>query len=106
MMTTGETRSYNASASSCPGIPATASAYSLNFSVTGTAAQGYLTAWPTGSVQPTVATMTWFAANQTLTTAAIVPAGTAGSFSLFTASTTHVIVDINGYFIEGGLLSG
>src|SRR6202140_2575989 len=101
IMSSGDTRSYNVPAGPCSGIPSNASAYSLNFSVTGTAAQGYLTAWPTGSTQPNAATMTWFAASQTLTTAAIVPAGTTSSISIFAGASTHIILDINGYFVEG-----
>src|ERR1700686_1976643 len=101
IMSTGDTRNYNVPAGPCSGIPSNASAYSLNISVTGTAAQGYLTAWPTGSTQPNAATMTWFAASQTLTTAAIVPAGTSSSISIFAGASTHIILDINGYFVEG-----
>src|ERR1700686_2112831 len=101
IMSSGETRTYAVPAGPCTGIPSNASAYSLNFSVTGPAAQGYLTAWPTGSTQPTAATMTWFAGNQTLTTAAIVPAGTNAAMNVFTASVTHLVIDINGYFVEG-----
>src|ERR1700720_4336657 len=44
--------------------------------------------------------MTWFAGGQTLSNAAIVPAGTTDSISVFAAATTHVIIDINGYFPE------
>src|ERR1700686_3237464 len=101
IMSQGETRSYNVPAGPCSGIPSNASAYSLNFSVTQTAAAGYMTAWPTGSTQPNAATMTWFAASQTLTTAAIVPAGTTSSISIFAGASTHIILDINGYFVEG-----
>src|SRR5438105_3261334 len=101
IMGQGETRTYNVPAGPCAGIPTNASAYSLNFSVTNTAGQGYLTTWPAGATQPLAATMTWFAANQTLTTAAIVPAGTSASISVFAAQTAHVVIDINGYFVEG-----
>src|SRR5207237_10881092 len=79
IMSQGETRTYNVPAGPCAGIPSNASAYSFSFSVTGTAGQGFLTTWPAGSAMPTAATMTWFAANQTLTTAAIVRAGTNAS---------------------------
>lgn len=100
IMNSGETRDYNVPAGPCSGIPTTASAYSLNVSVTQTQASGFLTAWPAGSTQPNAATMTWFAASQTLTTAAIVPAGTGSAISVYAAATTHVIIDINGYFLE------
>ena len=105
IMGAGATRSYNVPAGPCPGIPTTASAYSLSFSVTQTAASGFLTAWPTGAAQPNAATMTWFGGSQTLTSAAIVPAGTSSSISVFAGQTTHVIIDINGYFVEGVVTS-
>ena len=57
----------------------------------------YLTAWPTGSAQPNVSTLnSWDGA--VVANAAIVPAGTGGAISVFVASRTHVILDINGYF--------
>ena len=100
IMTAGSVRTFAIPAGVCGGIPATAAAYSLNFSVTQTAASGFLTSWPAGATQPVVATMTWFGASQTLSSAAIVPAGTSGSISVYVAATTHVIIDINGYFLE------
>jgi hypothetical protein len=101
---TGQTRSYAVPSSSCTGIPFGISALSLNFSVTQTlqGGGGFLTAWQTGASQPNAATITWFAANQTLTAAAIVPTGSGGSISVFAGSQTHVIIDVNGYFIGNG----
>src|SRR5205085_7192515 len=52
-----------------------------------------------GDNQPTVANLTWYGGNQTLSAASIVPAGTAGAISVYSAGTTQVIIDINGYFI-------
>jgi len=100
----GQTRSYAVPSSSCTGIPTGISALSLNFSVTQTlqAGGGFLTAWQTGGSQPTVASLTWFGANQTLSAASIVPTGSGGSISVFVGSQTHVIIDVNGYFIGNG----
>jgi len=97
----GQTRSYAVPSSGCTGIPSGISAVSLNFSVTQTlqAGGGFLTAWQTGGSQPSVASITWFGANQTLSAASIVPTGTGGSISVFAGSQTHVIIDINGYFL-------
>jgi len=102
----GQTRSYAVPSSSCTGIPSGISALSLNFSVTQTlqAGGGFLTAWQTGGLQPTVASITWFGPNQTLSSASIVPTGTGGSISVFAGSQTHVIIDVNGYFIGNGNL--
>jgi hypothetical protein len=88
-------------AGSC-NIPAGAQAYSLNFAavpLTGTLS--YLTAWPTGQAQPFVATLN--APTGTVTAnAAIVPAGTNGSISVFATDDTDLVIDINGYFAAPG----
>jgi DNA-binding beta-propeller fold protein YncE len=81
------------------GIPANAGAYSFNVTMVPKDAQyvGFLSIYPTGGAQPTVSLMnSWdgrFKAN-----AAIVPAGTDGSVSVFASNTTDVVLDINGYF--------
>ena len=83
------------------GIPATARAYSLNITIlplgTPQNAVGYLAVWPSGSPQPTVSTLNSLTAG-TIANAAIVPVGTNGSVDVFVSNTTHVIIDINGYF--------
>jgi len=56
-----------------------------------------LSAWATGSPQPTVATLNDLQ-GQTLGNAAIVPAGTGGAISLYVTNNTDVVIDINGYF--------
>lgn len=97
----GAVRDFDIDAGPCAGIPANAAAYSLSIGVTQTVGNGaFLTAWPAGATQPGVATITW---NEglTLTTAAIVPAGTGGAISVFAANETHLTIDINGYFVEG-----
>jgi hypothetical protein len=102
----GETRSYTIPSSSCSGILTGISAVSLNITVTQTGAGGFLTAWPFGASQPNVANLTWFGVSQTLTSASIVPTASGGSISVFlgmpSGTQTHVIIDINGYFIGDG----
>jgi len=102
----GETRSYSVPSSPCTGIPANVAAVSLNFSVTQTQAAGFLTAWPFGTSQPGVANLTWFAANQTTTSASIVPTDSNGAISVYVGmangTQTQVIIDINGYFLGDG----
>jgi len=63
--------------------------------------------WPTGSGQPTVSTLNDFSTQRTLSgnvqaNAAIVPAGTNGSVSVFVSDTSDVIIDVNGYFAPPG----
>ena len=59
---------------------------------------GYLTFWPTGGTQPIVSTLN--AVDGAVTSnAAIVLAGTQGSINAITSEATHLILDINGYFL-------
>ena len=90
-------RNFAIPSGSC-GIPSTALAYSFNVTVTPSASLLYLTMWPTGQVQPVVSTLNALDGRWTAN-AAIVPAGTSGSVSVFVSDTTHVILDINGYFV-------
>jgi hypothetical protein len=59
---------------------------------------GYLSVWPAGQSQPVVSTLNSLD-GRIKANAAIVPAGLNGAFSVFATDPTHVIVDINGYFI-------
>jgi hypothetical protein len=93
--------------SSC-GIPSTAQAYSLNFTVVAPGQVGYITAWPTGQSRPVVATLNAVpplplaATPVVVANAAIVPAGTSGSIDVFASNGTDLVVDINGYFAPVG----
>ena len=90
------TRTFPILSSSC-GIPSTAQAYSLNMTVVPPGPLLYLTTWPTGVTQPVVSTLN--AENGQITAnAAIVPAGTSGSISVFVSDATNLLIDINGYF--------
>ena len=96
ILSAGSTRSFAIPSSTC-GIPSSAQAYSLNITVVPPAALGYLTAWPTGETQPYVSTLN-SSNGAIIANAAIVPAGTGGSISIYVSDATHVIIDINGYF--------
>ncbi|HUA62739.1 MAG TPA: BACON domain-containing protein, partial [Verrucomicrobiae bacterium] len=96
IMTGGSTRVFPIPSSACA-IPSNALAYSLNITVVPPAALTYLTVWPTGVAQPYVSTLNAFQ-GQVVANAAIVPAGSNGAISVFVSDTTHVIIDINGYF--------
>ncbi len=93
-----QTRTFPLPQSAC-GLPANASAYSLNVTAAPGGPLGYLTAWPMGLLQPGVSTL---AALKGLPTAnaAILGAGTTGSISVFVTDTTHVVIDVNGYFAQ------
>ncbi len=98
----GPARSFPIPSSpTCTGIPASARAFSLNFTIVapgGTPAGGYITVFPTGGTQPVVSTQN-FGSGSIIANAAIVPAGTSGGVSVFVNFTTDLIIDINGYFL-------
>jgi uncharacterized repeat protein (TIGR03803 family) len=87
-------------ATSC-NIPASAAAYSLNFSVVPHGGLGYMTVWPTGQPRPLVSTLN-DVPGTIIANAAIVPAGTSGKVSVYPSNDTDVIIDINGYFAPAG----
>ena len=94
-------RDFPIPSASC-GIPATATAYSLNVTaIPLTDYLGYLTTWPTGSAQPGVSTLnSW--TGKVVANAALVPAGSNGSVSVFVTDAANVVLDINGYFGQPG----
>jgi trimeric autotransporter adhesin len=93
----GTSRDFVIPSSAC-GIPATATAYSLNVAVVPGGPLGYLTVWPTGQQQPLVAS-TNSVDGRVKSTAAIVPAGASGAISVYATNATNVVLDINGYFV-------
>ncbi len=95
-MTAGSSRSFPIPSSSC-GIPATAQAYSLNFTVVPPGPLTYITTWPTGQPMPAVSTLNDLS-GAIEANAAIVPAGSAGAISVFVYDATDLVIDINGYF--------
>ena len=102
-MTGGEKRDIQVPLSPC-GIPATAGAFSLNVTVVPDPVQhylGFLTAWPAGQPQPNASTLnSW--TGKVLANAAIVPAGTNESISVYASNPTDLILDTNGYFATPG----
>lgn len=82
-------------------VPATAQAYSLNFTVVPARTLGYLSMWLTSQSQPLVPTLNELTGT-IVANAAIVPAGTSGNIDVYAINTTHLIVDINGYFAPAG----
>ena len=97
-------RAFPVLTSAC-NVPATAQAYSLNYTVIPKEPLSYLTTWPTGQTRPGVSTLN--APTSTITAnAALVPAGDNGDLSVYATNDTDLIIDINGYFappMSGGL---
>jgi len=94
-----ETRTFNIPGGPCAGIPA-AAAYSLNFTIVNYIDRGNLRAYPTGAALPLVSTLN-FGSGLPVANAAIVPADVNGSIDVTLTGPTNVVIDINGYFVEG-----
>ena len=99
IMDANTSRDFPVPQSAC-NIPADAAAFSLNVTVVpfNHGSLNYLTIWPTGQTQPLVSTLNSYD-GRTKANAAIVPAGSNGSVSVYVTNKTDVILDIDGYFV-------
>ena len=82
------------------GIPAGATAVSLNFTVTQSTAAGHIAAFPAGTPVPFVSTLN-YRAGQTRANNAIVTLGQNGAIAVVCSQSdgkVDVIIDVNGYF--------
>jgi hypothetical protein len=86
-------------------LPATAKAYSMNFTAVPQGPLGFLTTWPADQPQPLVSTLNANLGGVTANSA-IVPAAANGDISVFVSNPSDVVIDVNGYFAApaaGGL---
>ena len=97
----GQERDFPILAATSCNIPASAAAYSLNFSVVPHGALYYMTVWPTGESRPVVSTLNDIPGT-IIANAAIVPAGASGDISVYPTNDTDLVIDINGYFAPEG----
>jgi hypothetical protein len=95
-------RDFPIASSSC-GIPASAKAYSLNFTVLPLGTLSFLSTWPSGLGRPTVSTLNSIK-GKILANAALVPAGINGSVAIFVTDNADLLIDVNGYFAEPSFL--
>ena len=95
-LSAAQTRTWPIPSSGC-GLPAGASAFSLNATVVPTAGLGYLTLWAAGQAQPLASTLN-APDDPIVANAAIVVAGVGGAVSTFATHQTQLILDTNGYF--------
>jgi hypothetical protein len=83
------------------GLPALAAAVSMNITVTGTGATGFLLLYAANQAQPSTSNLS-FNAGQTRTNNGIAGLATDGSgaIRILNSSTAplHVIIDVNGFF--------
>jgi hypothetical protein len=87
------------------GIPASARAYSLNFTAIPRGSLGFLSTWPSGLPKPLVSTLN-VPTGTIDANAVIVPTGAGGSIDVFVTDNADLVIDVNGYFApagEGGL---
>ncbi|MFL6415758.1 MAG: hypothetical protein ACJ74Y_08830 [Bryobacteraceae bacterium] len=90
-------RDFTIPDSAC-GIPSSAQAYSLNFTVVPQGRLEYITVFPAGQTRPLASLLNSYD-GRTKADAAIVPAGENGAISVFATDPTHLVIDINGYFV-------
>jgi hypothetical protein len=81
-------------------VPATSAMVAANVTVTGTEGSGFLTVWPCGTTKPTTSTLNFETARDRANLA-VATVGTGGKLCLFASKTTHVLVDVVGYFPTG-----
>lgn len=82
------------------GVPPDAKAVAVNLTVTTPRSSGFLTAWACGAPRPATSNLN-FGAEQTVAVSAIIAVGTSGQICVFNSASTHVIVDVQGYFGSG-----
>jgi cell wall-associated NlpC family hydrolase len=86
-----------------PDVPATGvHAVALNVTATESEGAGYLTVYPCDKARPTASNVN-FAAGHDTADAAIVGVAADTTVCVFTSATTHVVVDVNGWFGPLGL---
>ncbi len=89
----------------CAGIPAAAAAVTGNITVV-PSGPGFLTLFPSSATQPTVANSNFGAGEITNNVFTVGLGASDGAFKIFSSATTHVIVDVTGYYAPpntGGL---
>jgi hypothetical protein len=101
-MFTGGSDVRNYAVAGICGIPGSAQALSLNFTVVGPTGSGFLVAWPTGGAVPPVSILN-FNAGDIRNNAAVVPTNSSVSFTVNVSAATHVIIDVNGYYAPAGV---
>jgi len=98
-------RDFPVLSSNCP-IPTTAKAYSLNLAAvpypTLGYPLGYLEVWPKDQMPASPVSTLNNLTGTVVANAAIVPAGTGGEITVYPASDTDLVIDINGYFAPVG----
>jgi hypothetical protein len=86
------------------GVPATATAATLNVTMVAPTKAGFLTIWPYNTTRPLVSTINAAAGEPAIANGAIVPLAADPQFQISVVygtaqpGTTHVVIDVTGYF--------
>jgi hypothetical protein len=75
------------------------SAAVLSVTVTEAEGAGFVTAFPSGALRPDASNVN-FVAGQTVPNQVVVPVGVDGRVQLYALATTHLLVDVMGYFTD------
>jgi cysteine-rich secretory family protein len=79
------------------GIPANARAISANLTVVDAIAAGFLTAYPCGGGVPTASNVN-YVVGAAIANAAELPLSPSGAICIYSSSSAHVIIDVNGWW--------
>jgi hypothetical protein len=97
MLAPYSTRTFPLPAHPTCNVSPTAVAYSLNFTTIPVTTLDFLSTWPTGGNYPGVSTLN-APQGGVVANAAIVSAGTNGGIDVVVGKSTHLIIDMDGYF--------
>jgi hypothetical protein len=86
------------------GVPVDASSVNLNVTVTEAQGDGFLTVYPCGVARPVASNLN-FVAGSTIANMVTVKVGASGQVCIYAHATTHVLVDVGGYFPSGAALT-
>ena len=80
-------------------VALTATAVALNVTVVDPEGAGFVTVYPCGAAQPTASNLNYVSGvGVVVPNAVMAKVGTAGQVCVFVSASTHVIVDVNGFF--------
>jgi hypothetical protein len=91
----------NSAPAPCNSIPSTAVAYSLNVTAVGPSAVGFLSVFPGTTVPSPLTSLLNYVAGDVVANASAVPGDANGLVSFLSSATTHIVVDVNGYYAPG-----
>ncbi len=96
IMASGQTRQFAIGNAVC-NVPGTARAIAANYTVVPSSPLSFLTTYPSDVTQPLVSTLN-APTGTVVANAALVPLSANGAVNVFVTDTTHVVIDIAGYF--------